>query len=119
MTMRNAILLCGLLLAAPALAQIPTQSEVAGQPSGEGDPEQVVCRRPMQIPNSRMQGPRICKKNAVWAQYREDGMMVSEDGTRDVPVKQATQNCRAQAGGGGGGGSTSMARGISGSITCD
>lgn len=115
MTVRNTIILCVLLLASPAMAQI----EVTGQPGGEGDPDEVICRRLMQIPNSRMQGPRICKKNAVWAQYREDGMMVSEDGTRDVPVKQATQTCRTQAGGGGGGGSTSMSRGMGGSITCE
>lgn len=115
MTMRNALLLCGLLLASPAFAQ----TEVAGQPSGEGDPEEVVCRRPMPIPNKRLLGPRVCKKNAVWAQYREDGMMVSEDGTRDMPAKQATQNCRTNGGGGGGGGSTSMARGMGGTITCE
>ena len=114
MTMRNAIFLCGLLLASPALAQ----TEVSGQPTGEGDPEEVVCRRPMPIPNQRLMGPKVCKKNALWAQYAEDGMMVSADGTRDVPVGKSTQNCRAQAGGGGGGGSTSMARGM-GSIVCE
>ena len=112
--MRNAIFLCGLLLTSPALAQ----TEVSGQPTGEGDPEEVVCRRPMPIPNQRLLGPKVCKKNALWAQYREDGMMVSADGTRDVPVGKSTQNCRAQAGGGGGGGSTSMARGM-GSIVCE
>lgn len=114
MTTRNAIFLCGLLLASPALAQ----TEVSGHPSGEGDPEEVVCRRPMSIPNQRLLGPKVCKKNAVWAQYREDGMEVSADGTRDIPARKGTQNCRAQAGGGGGGGSTSMARGM-GSIVCE
>jgi hypothetical protein len=111
--MRGSILLfCTLLLASPALAQ----TEVSGQPTGEGDPEEVVCRRPMPIPNQRLMGPRVCKKNAVWAQYAEDGMMVSEDGTRDIPATKSTQNCRAQAGGGGGG--TSMARGM-GSVVCE
>ena len=113
--MRGTILLfCALLLASPALAQ----TEVSGQPTGEGDPEEVVCRRPMPIPNRRVSGPKVCKKNAVWAQYREDGMEVSADGTRDIPAGKSTQNCRAQPGGGGGGGSTSMARGM-GSIVCE
>lgn len=119
--MRGTILLvCALLLASPALAQTPalTEKEVSGQPTGEGDPQEVVCRRPMPIPNRRLMGPRVCKKNAVWAQYREDGMEVSADGTRDIPAGKSTQNCRAQAGGAGGGGSTSMARSM-GSIVCE
>lgn len=112
--MRQAMMLCGLLLASPALAQ----TDVSGQPSGEGDPQEIVCRRPMQIPNSRMLGPKVCKKNAVWAQYREDHMMVSEDGTHDIPAKSG-KNCRSQGGGGGGGSGTSMARGMSSDIVCD
>ena len=112
MTMRALLILCTLLLASPVLAQI----EVSGQPSGEGNPEDMVCRRPMPIPGKRLLGPKVCKTNAVWAQYREDGMTVSEDGTHDVPVKQTTQNCRTT---GGGGGSTSMARGMGGAITCE
>jgi hypothetical protein len=113
MILRKAILLCGLLLASPALAQ----TEVSGQPTGEGDPAELVCRRPMRIPGQRLMGPRVCKTNAVWAQYREDGMEVSADGTRDIPAKNA-QACRTQSGGSGGGGGSS-ARGLGGSIVCE
>lgn len=111
--MRALPIFCILLLASPALAQ----TEVSGQPSGEGNPEEVVCRRPMPIPGKRLLGPRVCKTNAVWAQYREDGMMVSEDGTRDVPASNS-QACRTQSGGSGGGGGGS-ARGLSTGIVCD
>lgn len=110
MILRKAVLLCGLLLASPALAQ----TEVNGQPTGEGDPTELVCRRPMRIPGQRLMGPRVCKTNAVWAQYREDGMEVSADGTRDIPAKSA-QACRSQAGGSVGG----SARGLGGSIVCE
>lgn len=114
MTMRALLILCTLLLASPVLAQI----EVSGQPSGEGNPEDMVCRRPMPIPGKRLLGPKVCKTNAVWAQYREDGMTVSEDGTRDIPAK-TSQACRAQGGIGSGGGGGGSARGLGASIVCE
>jgi len=66
------------LFAAPALG------DVAGTPTGEGPPNLVVCRAPQFLPGTRLPGPRVCKINAVWAQYRRDGMDVAPDGIHDV-----------------------------------
>ena len=70
-------------------------------PTGEGDPEAITCRSPIQLENSRLLGPVVCKPNAEWAQYAKDGMTVSADGRSDVPVKK-TGSCQAVGGGGGG-----------------
>ena len=70
-------------------------------PTGEGDPEAITCRPPLPLENSRLLGPEVCKPNAEWAQYLKDGMTVSADGRRDVPIKTAT-SCRSVGGGGGG-----------------
>ena len=70
-------------------------------PMGVGDPDAVTCRPPIQLENSRLLGPEVCKLNAEWAQYLKDGMTVSADGRRDVPIKTAT-SCRSVGGGGGG-----------------
>jgi hypothetical protein len=56
----------------------------AHTPAGDGAPELVVCRAPQQLPGSRLTGPRVCRTNAVWAQYRRDGMDVAPDGIHDV-----------------------------------
>lgn len=53
-------------------------------PTGEGLPELVVCRAPQPLPGSRLVGPRVCRTNAVWAQYHRDGMDVAPDGIHDV-----------------------------------
>jgi hypothetical protein len=84
-------------------------------PTGEGDPDAVTCRPPIQLENSRLLGPVVCKPNAEWAQYAKDGMTVSADGRSDVPIKR-TGSCQAMGGGGGGatGGGT-----LSTSMKCD
>ena len=75
------------LLALPALAQTP---------DGSGDPLAISCRAPQQLPESRLYGPRICKTNAQWAQYRHDGMDVAADGTHDV-VSEKWRSVNPQA----------------------
>ena len=87
-----------LLLATPALAQpaaapsnVPAQPDPKGQaiyPTGEGNPYLITCRRPQTLPGSRLLGPEVCKTNAVWAQYRKDGMDVAADGIHDVPAEK-------------------------------
>ena len=69
-----------LALAAPAFAQ-PGRS---ASPDGTGDPNAITCRPPQPRPESRLPGPEVCKTNAVWAQYRKDGMDVAADGIHDV-----------------------------------
>jgi hypothetical protein len=67
------------LLALPALAQTP---------DGSGDPLAISCRAPQSLPDSRLMGPKVCKTNARWAQYRRDGMDVAADGLHDVPTEK-------------------------------
>ena len=67
------------LLALPALAQTP---------DGSGDPLVLSCRPPQQLPGQRLYGPKVCKTNAQWAQYRKDGMDVAPDGLHDVPSEK-------------------------------
>ena len=89
--MRYGLALLVLLLTVPAAAQTAAEKTppVVDYPTGEGDPEAVTCRKPQPQPNSRLPGPKICKTNAVWAQYRKDGMDVSADGRLDVPSEKA------------------------------
>jgi hypothetical protein len=54
---------------------------VNGQPSGAGDPMDVVCRPPLPLKGVRRLGPQVCKTNALWAQYRQDGIVVAPDGS--------------------------------------
>jgi hypothetical protein len=101
MSMKLAIAAFILALCAPALAQTnaPANAPAApvappagshdGPPSGEGDPNVITCRPPQLLPRSRLRGPEVCKTNAVWAQYRKDGMEVAADGIHDVPSEKA------------------------------
>ncbi|HEX4270700.1 MAG TPA: hypothetical protein VHZ32_04905 [Rhizomicrobium sp.] len=83
-----------LALSAPAFAQtVSTPSDAqaaaseksyASNPMGEGNPYLITCRPPQYLPGSRLKGPEVCKTNAVWAQYRKDGMDVAADGIHDV-----------------------------------
>src|ERR1700722_13952268 len=83
------------MLAVPAFAEPATtpsdaQAQPAAQshasyPTGEGNPYLIICRPPQTLPGSRLLGPEVCKTNAVWAQYRKDGMDVAADGVHDVP----------------------------------
>jgi hypothetical protein len=115
--MKKTILVaCAMLLAAPLPLAAQTTTDVNGQPTGEGNPDDITCRTPQIIPGTRKRGPKVCKTNVVWAQYREDGMTVSEDGTRDMPLPKG-KNCTS--GGTSGVGGTSSARGMAANITCE
>lgn len=69
-----------LLLAGPAEAG---EKAYALFPTGEGDPDDITCRPP----DVRLKIAEVCKSNAVWAQYRRDGMDVAPDGIHDVPLR--------------------------------
>jgi hypothetical protein len=113
--MKKTILIaCALLLAAPLSLAAQTTTDINGEPTGEGNPDDITCRTPQIIPNTRKRGPKVCKTNVVWAQYREDGMTVSADGTRDMPLPKG-KNCQSQSSGFGGG----SARGATSSVTCE
>lgn len=107
-----------LLLSVPAFAQVPaTMPAPSGAPAqavapsstvptGEGDPNAITCRAPQTLPGSRLKGPEVCKTNAVWAQYRRDGMEPAADGIHDVRAEKwrsvNPQACHSATPGGGG-----------------
>jgi hypothetical protein len=65
----------------------------ADSPTGEGDPDTIVCRMRQQLPDSRLLGPEICKRNRDWADLYKRGVQVSSDGLRLVDSeKQRTYN---------------------------
>lgn len=84
--MKRAVLLtlCLLAIASAAGAQSAADKTYAAFPTGDGDPDAITCRPPQPLPDSRLRGPEVCKKNAVWARYRRDGMDVASDGIHDV-----------------------------------
>lgn len=106
------------LLLAPITAALANDSLTT--PNGEGPPNLVVCRAPQQVPGSRLLGPRVCRINAVWAQYQKDGMDIAPDGIRAVPSEKYRSshpvNCRPTSPGGG---SIATMAAIAVSATCD
>ena len=72
------------LLATPAMASAalddasyPVKAET---PSGEGDPDAIVCRAPQAVPGTGAMGPKICMHNNVWARLTMTGQDLSADG---------------------------------------
>jgi hypothetical protein len=104
------------IAASTASAQTSAPARIyANAPNGEGDPEGITCRPPQTLPQSRLLGPEVCKKNEVWAQYRKDGMEVSPDGKHDVPSK--VHSCRTVNSGGAGGATSGL--NLNASTVCD
>jgi hypothetical protein len=68
-------------------------------PTGEGDPDAISCRLPQQLPDSRIPGPEICKRNRDWASLHKAGSDISSDGRSLVPseatrtTNRASMNC--------------------------
>lgn len=95
------LILTMVFLIVPALSD---PGDSSSTPSGEGDPAQMVCRAPQALPGSRLLGPRVCKTNAVWAQYRKDGMDVAPDGIHDLASEKFRSShplaCRPATAGG-------------------
>jgi hypothetical protein len=95
------LLLAAALLLCPAAARAQTQQPsppdakvVSAFPTGGGDPDKFTCRPPQRLPDSRLLGPEVCKRNGEWARYRRDGMDVAADGVHDVKLKaNATNTC--------------------------
>jgi hypothetical protein len=94
--------LIGFLLLSPSLgrADTPVQGDAAAP-----DPNTITCRPPQILPGSRLLGPEVCKTNAVWAQYRKDGLDVTADGIHHAPSEKRRsinmQNCHTPLFGGG------------------
>jgi len=109
----NALIVMAFCVPVPALAAgqgaavaISPGKMYANSPDGSGEPFAITCRPPQALPGQRIKGPEVCKTNAVWAQYRKDGMEVAADGIHDVPSERwrtvTPQACRPATPGGGG-----------------
>ena len=70
------------LLATPVLAQTDVSNPpvMPQTPSGEGDPNAVVCRAPQILPDSGAMGPKVCMHNSVWMRLTMTGKDLSADG---------------------------------------
>jgi hypothetical protein len=68
---------------------------LADTPKGEGDPHTIVCRKPQQLPDSRLLGPEICKRNRVWAALYQAGKDISSDGQTILPSEKSRTINRA------------------------
>jgi hypothetical protein len=69
--------------------------QLGDTPKGEGDPHTIVCRRPQQMPDSRLPGPEICKRNSVWAALYKAGEDISADGQTILPSEKSRTIDRA------------------------
>jgi hypothetical protein len=70
------------LLATPVLAETDASNApvMPETPSGEGDPNAVVCRAPQALHGSGTMGPKICMHNSVWMRLTMTGKDLSADG---------------------------------------
>jgi hypothetical protein len=66
----------------PGLAEDRARSR---WPDGTGDPDGTTCRPPVPLPQSRMQGPEVCKLNSEWALLRKNKEDISADGKAIIP----------------------------------
>jgi hypothetical protein len=69
--------------------------QLADTPKGEGDAHTIVCRKPQALPDSRLLGPEICKRNRVWASLYQAGKDISADGQTILPSEKSRTINRA------------------------
>lgn len=72
-------LLATLPLFALATAQAADYPVMPLTPSGEGDPDAMVCRAPQALADGAL-GPKICMHNNVWLRLTMTGQDLSADG---------------------------------------
>jgi len=83
--MRNAFVgaLFALLPLTPVAATVTIPDDAVvmpDTPSGEGDPNTIVCRAPQQLAGSNEMGPKRCGYNWEWWQLTENGKGLAPDG---------------------------------------
>lgn len=93
-----------ILIACFAFSTLPAQAQdLSRRPDGTGDPDGTTCRAPQPLPQSRMQGPKVCKLNSEWALLRKNGEDISPDGKAIIPDAKgsniAPMNCGVAGGG--------------------
>jgi hypothetical protein len=79
MRMLSLAILALLTTPAFAVADDPSYPVLPVTPSGQGDPDTVVCRAPQPLPGSGM-GPKICMHNDIWARLTMTGQDLAADG---------------------------------------
>jgi ElaB/YqjD/DUF883 family membrane-anchored ribosome-binding protein len=50
------------------------------QPTGQGDPDAIACRKAQPLPAQHFMGPDICKRNREWAKLFQRGENLGPDG---------------------------------------
>ena len=72
------------LLSATALAAPSVNSTdnvvMPDTPSGEGDPNTVVCRAPQRLTGTDQLGPQVCLQNQEWSKVAMNGKDIAPDG---------------------------------------
>src|SRR4051812_16470329 len=68
--------------AASSVASVATTEpvRVPGTPSGEGDPDTIVCRAPQRMADSGQFGPEACGHNYEWQRLAMNGKDLAPDG---------------------------------------
>ena len=61
-------------------------------PSGEGDARTIICRSPQALTSSRIMGPKVCRRNGVWAALRKAGKDIAADGATFIDLDIRRQN---------------------------
>jgi hypothetical protein len=96
--MRNTIFLASfvtLLMTASAYAASLEAADNAvvmpDTPSGEGDPNSIVCRTPQHIAGTDQSGPQVCLHNSEWQKVTLNGKDIAPDGKTliDMPTVDA------------------------------
>jgi len=62
----------------------PSLPSLTPQDKSPNDPEAIYCRPPQAQTESRMLGPRVCKKNKEWDALHAQGLDISADGRKTV-----------------------------------
>jgi biopolymer transport protein ExbD len=61
----------------------------ADQPTGEGDPDAISCRKAQPLPGLHFMGPEICKRNREWAKFYKRGENLGPDGKQILESEKA------------------------------
>jgi|KBSSwiStaDraftv2_1062776.scaffolds.fasta_scaffold3522193_2 hypothetical protein len=62
----------------------PSLPSLTPEDKSPNDPEAIYCRPPQAQTESRMLGPRVCKKNKEWDALHAQGLDISADGRKTV-----------------------------------
>jgi hypothetical protein len=93
-----------LLLPLPATAQLSTTVSPVLPSLGEvekdaHDPDAIYCRPPQKQTDSRLLGPKVCKKNREWDALHAQGLDISADGKSTVASEKYRSLHRSACGG--------------------